>query len=150
MSSNSRFLTIPLELRLHIYSYLLTNDAVVNIATQAMAEPLRNGIVRSCRQISDEMLDYYYTNNTFLLSLLNPVGLKPKLLQYLSRMQHLQVEFGGLTFASMDRTFILESLTPQRCDWFLRNLRKAKRGQYGRVLKSLVAIDRCGTSLVSE
>lgn len=150
MSSNSRFLTIPLELRLHIYSYLLINDAVVNIATQAMAEPLRNGIVRSCRQISDEMLDYYYTNSTFLLSLLDPVGLKPKLLQYLSRMQHLQVEFGGLTFASMDRTFILESLTRQRCDWFLRNLRKAKRGQYGRALKSLVAIDRCGTSLVSE
>ena len=150
MSSQPSLLTIPLELRHQIYSYLLTNNAVVNIATQAMAQPLRNGLVRSCSQTFHEMLDYYYTNNKFLISLLRPMEVKANHLRRLSRVQHLQVELGDLEFSPSDRTFFLHSVTLQRCDWFLKTLRRAKQGQQGTYLKSLVAIDRCGTSLVSE
>ena len=150
MSSKPNLLTIPLELRHQIYYYLLINDAVVNIATQAMAQPLQHGLVRSCSQTFHEMLDYYYTNNKFLLSLIRPMEVKRKHLQRLSRVRHLQVEFGDLEFSHRDKAFFLHSLTLQRCDWFLKTLRKAKQGQQGFYLKSLVAIDRCGTSIVSE
>lgn len=150
MSSKPSFLSMPLELRHEIYSYLLTNKAIANIATQAMIQPLRNGLVRSCSQIFHEMLDYYYAKNTFLLSLLRPLETSPKLLRHLGRVQHLQVEVGDLGFSPRDRSFFLPFPTQERCNWFLRTLRLAKQVHQGHPFKTLVAVDRCGTSIVSE
>ena len=150
MSSRPSFLTMPLELRHQVYSHLLLNEAVVNIATQAMARPLRNGLVRSCSQIFHEMLDYYYANNTFILSLLHCWKVSAKFLRHLGRVRHLRVHFGDLIFSPSDRAFFLESVTQQRCDYFLKTLRQAKQDRQGHPFKTLVAVDRCGTSLVSE
>lgn len=150
MVSKANLLTIPLELRCLVYSYLLVHESVVNMTSNLLGRPLRDGMIRSCCQIYNEALDYYYANNTFLLSLLRLLESSPKLLQLLSRVQHLQVEIGDLGFLPTDRTFYLHVHTRQRCDWFLKTLRQAKRGQERRNLKTLVAIDRCGTSIVSE
>lgn len=150
MSSKTAFLTIPLELRHQIYSHLLINDAVVKIASGAMVKSLRNGIIRSCWQTFHEMLEYYYANNTFLLSILSPLESTPSLLKHLGRMQHLQVEIGDLVLSPTHTAFFLHRHTQRRSEWFLNTLRQAKRGQEGRYLKTLVAIDRCGTSIVSE
>ena len=150
MSSKPAFLTVPLELRHQIYSHLLINDAVVKIASGAMVKSLRNGIIRSCWQTFHEMLEYYYANNTFLLSLLSPLESTPSLLKHLGRMQHLQVEIGDLVLSPTHTAFFLHRHTQRRSEWFLNTLRQAKRGQEGRYLKTLVAIDRCGTSIVSE
>lgn len=151
MASKPKLLTIPLELRRQIYYYTLIHDSVVNVASALIEKPLRDGAVRSCRQIYYEALDYYYANNTFLLSLLRPPECTTKLLRHLSRAQHLQVEIGDLIMLwSPDRTFSLHVHTQQRCDWFLKTLRQARRGSQGDFLKTLVAIDRCGTSIVSE
>lgn len=141
---------MPLELRHQIYSYLLINGFIANITTQAMIQPLRNGLVRSCSQIFHEMLDYYYAKNTFLLSLFRPQETSPKLLRHLGRVQHLQVEFGDLVFSPSDRAFFLAIHTQERCDWFLKTLRLARQHQQGHPFKTLIAIDRCGTSIVSE
>ena len=98
-----------------------------------------------------EALDYYYANNTFLLSLLRPPPEStPELRQHLGRVQHLQVELGELVFSPISRAFHLPLHTQWRCDWFLDTLRQAKRGQEERALKTLVAIDRCGNSTVSK
>ena len=150
MASSLKLLAMPLEIRYHIYSHLLVNSSVVNISAQRMVNPLRNGVVRACRQTLYEMVEYYYANNTFMLSILNSPKSMPSLLQRLSGVQHLQVDIGDLGFSPTDRTFFLHQHTQQRCDWFLKTLRRAKRGQEGRLMKTLVAIDRCGTSIVSE
>lgn len=141
---------MPLELRHQIYSYLLINDFIANMATQAMIQPLRNGLVRSCSQIFHEMLDYYYAKNTFLLSLLRPLETSPKLLRHLGRVQHLQVEIGDLSFSPMYRSFVLALPTEERCNWFIKTLHLAKQSQQGHPFKTLIAVDRCGTSIVSE
>ena len=71
------------------------------------------------------------------------------LLQH-GRVQHLQVELGDLVLAPIDRALFPHSLTRQRWDWFLKTLRKAKKRQQGRLLRTSVEIDRCGTSTVSK
>ena len=150
MTSTPNFLAVPLEIRYQIYSHLLINTSVVNIFATRMVNPLKNGLVRACRQTFSEMIEYYYANNTFLLSLVTSPGSAPALLRRLSDVQHLQVEIGDLVFSPMDRAFSLQVHTQQRCDWFLKILRQAKQSQEGRWLKTLVAVDRCGTSIVSE
>ena len=143
-------LTIPLELRRQIYSHLFIHDSAVNVASDLIERPLRNGVVYSCRQIYYEALDYYYASNTFLLSLPRPPESMSKLLRHLTRAQHLQVEIGDLVLSPINRAFFLQVHTQKRCDWFLKTLRQAKGGQEARTLKTLAAIDRCGTSIVSE
>ena len=150
MASTPNLLVIPLEIRYQIYSHLLINTSVVNVRAQRGVEPLQNGVVRACRQTFSEMIEYYYANNTFLLSLVSSPESTAALLRRLSGVQHLQVEVGDLVFSPTDRAFFLQVHTQQRCDGLLETLRQAKQGQEGRWLKSLVAIDRCGTSIVSE
>ena len=150
MTSTPIFLAIPLEIRYQIYSYLLINTSLVNLSAQRAVNPLQNGLVRACRQTFSEMIEYYYANNTFLLSLVKSPETMSALLQRLSGVQHLQLEIGDLVFSPTDRAFFLQAYMQQRCDWFLKTLRQAKQGQKGRFLKTLVAIDRCGTSIVSE
>ena len=150
LASKPKLLTIPLELRRQIYYYTLVHDSVVNVASALIEKPLRDGVVRSCRQMYYEALDYYYANNTFFLSLLRPPECTPQLLRHLSHAQHLQVEIGDLVLSPTDRAFFLHVHTQRRCDWFLKTLRQAKRDSRGNILKTLVAIDRCGTSIVSE
>lgn len=150
MASTANFLTIPLEIRYQVYSHLLVNGSVISVSAQYMDNPLRNGVVRACRQTFYEMIEYYYANNTLLLSLLDMPESTTKFLRHLSRVQHLQMEFGDLGFSPTSRAFFLPVHTQQRCDWFLKTFRQAKQGQEGKMLKSLVAFDRCGTSIVSE
>ncbi len=149
-ASKSNLLTIPLELRRQVYSHLFIHDSVVNVASDLIERPLQNGVVSSCRQIYYEALDYYYANNTFLLSLPRPPDSMSKLLRHLSPAQHLQVEIGDLVLSPTNRAFFLQVHTQKRCDWFLETLRQAKQGQEGRTLRTLAAIDHCGTSIVSE
>lgn len=96
------------------------------------------------------MLEYYYANNTFLLSLFSPLQSTPKLLKHLGRLQHLQVEVGDLEFPPTSEVFCLTEHAKQRFYCFLTALFQSNRGQRDRFLKTLVAIDRCGTSIVSK
>lgn len=150
MASPPNFLSLPLEIRYQIYSHFLINSSVVNVLDKLMISPLRNGVMRACRQTFSEMIVYYYANNTFLYSLVSQPRTRPALRQRLNNVQHLQVEVGDLEFSSTHRAFSLPVHTQQRCDWFLKALYRAKKRRQARRLKSLVAIDRCGTSIVSE
>lgn len=150
MASAPNFLTLPLEIRYQIYSYLLTHKSVVNILSADMVRPLRNGVVRACRQTFSEMIEYYYANNTFLLSLVTSAETTPGFLQRLHGVQHLQLKVGDLVFSPTNRAFSLPVHTQHRCDWLFKTLNQAKHGQEGRFLKTLVAVDHCGTSIVSE
>lgn len=150
MASTPNLLAIPLEIRYQIYSYLLLNSSVVDVSNRRMADPLRNGVVCACSQTFSEMTEYYFANNTFLLSLLQSPETTPALLQRLGRVQHLQVEIGDLMLSPTREEFLLHSHTQRLYDWFLKILRQAKRGREGSLLRTLVAIDRCGTSIASE
>lgn len=150
MASTPNLLAIPLEIRYQVYSHLLIYEFVVNINHGFAIYPLRNGVVRACRQTFYEMIEYYYANNTFSLFLLPSSEMRPAMLQRLRDVQHLQVDLGDLVLSPTVKAFFLPVHTQQRCDWFLKGLRHTKQGQEGRFLKTLVAIDRCGASIVSE
>ena len=150
MTSKPNLLTLALELCWQVYSYLFLHDSVVNVGSSLFEKPLRNGIVRACRKTRNEAIEYYYANNTFLLALLRDLRPMSEIQNDLSCVQHLQVELGELWFSTRDRAFVLHPYTQQRWNWFVRALRKAKEGQQGKLLKTLVVVDRCGTSIVSE
>ena len=150
MASTPYLVAIPLEFRYQIYSYLLIYDFVVNINHDIAIYSLQNGLVRACRQTFYEMIEYYYANNTFSLFLLRSSEMRPAMLERLRDVQNLQVNLGDLVLSPTMRAIFLPVHTQQRCDWFLKCLRHAKQGQEGSFLKTLVATDRCGTSIESE
>ena len=69
MATVLKLLSIPLEIRRHLYSYLLPNGLKINIVRDDMDGPLRISLIRVCRVIYLEATDYYYSMNTFLLDL---------------------------------------------------------------------------------
>ena len=153
MESESPLFKLPLELRQHIYSHLLIHNSVTNITSTLNGKPLRDGFARSCRQLYHETREYYYANNTFLMQLNSHLEARPRILQHLVHVQHLQVELGDLAFSPADRQFVLDGYTQQGWNWFLDVLWQAKRGQPGQrgvFFKTLAAVDRCGTSIVSQ
>jgi len=66
MATKPTFLTVPLEIRLHIYSRMLTNDRVLNIVVNDMDSLLRQDLFRVCRQMCYEANEYYWNDNNFL------------------------------------------------------------------------------------
>lgn len=71
------FLALPLEIRHNIYSYLLVGQGMphlvdLNMFRDPESRSTRRGIFHSCRKLYQEAFDYYYANNTFMLSLITP------------------------------------------------------------------------------
>lgn len=63
-----------MEVRRHIYSFVLINDSVLDMVVSDMDAPFRknNGLFLACRQIGSEATEYYCAQNTFFLSLIHP------------------------------------------------------------------------------
>ena len=155
----SGLLSLPFEIRHHIYSYLLLNSHVMSMTSHDMDRPLHNALLRTCRQMREEGISYYYFANTFLLSLLNPVFVKrfrkgtkyrENLVKHLRRMRKLQVVLGllsHLTPEAMDSRddFALSCRERMQSawDWFCGLLGEAKTSSDQRPwLKNLAVIDR--------
>ena len=103
MSTPTTLLTLPTEIRLHIYSYALLNEDVIDMIAGNVP---CSGLFLSCRKLHSEAFEYYYEENTFQLSLCDPIyspgrfhcGIHPggdlTLMKRLGNIRNLHLEIG--------------------------------------------------------
>ena len=68
MSDSVHLLTLPMEIRCHIYSFLYIEHHGVNFVTPKLCYT-KTALYLSCQQLYQETLEYYYGRNTFRLFL---------------------------------------------------------------------------------
>ena len=71
MSDSIHLLTLPLEIRWHIYSFLYLEHRIVNFLLPKLCYT-KTALYLSCQQLYQETLEYYYGRNTFSLHLRHP------------------------------------------------------------------------------
>lgn len=155
MATTPKLLSIPLEIRRQIYSYLLPNAVDINIVRDDMDGPLRISLLYVCRNLYYEAFDYYNSTNTFLLDLTEPayapnrfVNGTKGLLKYVRRVQSLQLVIGD-SFPLNEDPCALSDYAREQFDWFLRTLREANENHEGLWLTNLIVLDHCETSIPS-
>lgn len=68
MPDTIHLLTLPLEIRSHIYSFIYLENRNVNFL-HPKSHYIKTALSLSCQQLYQETLDYYYGKNTFSLPL---------------------------------------------------------------------------------
>lgn len=158
MITTPSLLSIPLEMRRQIYSHLLPPNAVnINIVRDDMDRPLRTTLLRVCRSIYLEVVDYYHSTNTFLLDLTEPAyapnrfvnGTNGPLLKYIRRVQTLQLIIGD-SFPLNEDPYALSDYAREQVDWFCRTLREANENHEGYWLTNLIVLDHFETRIPKE
>ena len=154
MASTSSLLKLPLEMRHHMYSYLLPMTANINMVRDDMDGPLKNNLFCVCRDISSEALNYYYSTNSFLLDLTEPPYAPNRfhsgttiLLKYIRPIQTLQLVIGE-SFSPAEDPGSLSDYDQEQFDWFLRTLQEAHKNAKGLWLRKLIILDHCVTCAV--
>ena len=71
MSDKLHLLTLPMEIRCHIYSFIYLEGHVVDFLRPKF-HYTETALFLSCRQLSQETLEYYYARNVFSLPLWKP------------------------------------------------------------------------------
>ena len=156
-------LALPLEVRCLIYSHLIYQGSHVSDTNIPNPDEVHRTVRNTflvCRQIHREAFEYYYSNNSFLLSLVSPyyslkevVARSDTLLARMRFVQSLHLiintinklpagsKDGELTLSDIFRS---DSQYPkQQEQWicFLNLLAKAKEGRSERKLKELIISD---------
>ena len=154
MATTPPLLKLPLEMRHHVYSYLLPMTANINMVRDNIGAPLKNEIFRVCRDISSEAFKYYYSTNSFLLDLTEPTYAPNRfhsgttiLLKYIRPIQTLQLVIGEPFPPEVDPGSLSE-YDQEQFDWFLKTLQEAKKNAKGLWLRKLTILDHCVTSAV--
>ena len=68
MPDKHHLLTLPMELRCHIYSFIYLEHRIVKFL-RPKYHYTKTALFKTCRQINQETLEYYYGRNTFSLPL---------------------------------------------------------------------------------
>ena len=68
MANKHHLLTLPMELRCHIYSFIYLENQIVDFLRPKLHFTKTN-LYLTCRQLKQETLEYYYGRNTFSLPL---------------------------------------------------------------------------------
>lgn len=68
MAKRHHLLTLPMELRCHIYFFIYLENRIVDFLRPKF-HYTRTALYLTCRQLNQETLDYYYGKNTFSLPL---------------------------------------------------------------------------------
>ena len=68
MSNKHHILTLPMELRCHIYSFIYLEDRIIDFLRPKIHYTKTN-LFLTCYQLHQETLEYYYGKNTFSLPL---------------------------------------------------------------------------------
>lgn len=157
----SLFLTLPLEIRHEIYSYLLIDDNLphlipTNLFRNDAARRAVYNIFLVCRKVYSEAFQYYYSKNVFLVSLCTPrYNLKDVIANsnLLARqLQHVQALHLIIEVPTKPRIFGESTAEPahlgtefqrqiEQWSCFLGCLSKSKGRQAERLLKDLIIED---------
>ncbi|KAM0804267.1 hypothetical protein BDR22DRAFT_657071 [Usnea florida] len=155
MATTPTLLKLPLEMRHHMYAYLLPMTANINMVRDDLDGPLKNSLFRVCRDISSEALNYYYSTNSFLLDLTEPTYAPNRfhsgttsLLKYIRPIQTLQLVIGE-SFSPEADPGSLSDYDQEQFDWFLRTLQEANKDAKGLWLRNLTILDHCVTFAVA-
>ena len=153
MATTPPLLKLPLEMRHHVYSYLLPKTANINMVRDNIGGPLKNNLFCVCRDISSEAFNYYYSTNSFLLDLTERPYAPNRfhsgttsLLKYIRPIQTLQLVIGE-SFSPADPGSLSE-YDQEQFDWFLSTLQEANKDARGLWLRKLTILDHCVTSAV--
>ena len=148
MLPSSSLLTLPLEVRQHIYSYLL-----INKYPELFLWSYRNYsaycLSLTCRQFYLEVLNYYYAKNVFRLSLIDYECLPTQLPAWskrraeyleinLKRVQHLQLEM------ELYDDGLSDPLQEEQPKWFRAALMRARQGSVEKCWLKSLDIQVCG------
>ena len=153
MASLTSLLTLPLEIRNQIYSYMLLNEYIKDMIAANVTRPQEQGLFLTCRQLYFEAFEYYYNANTFQLSLCD-LTYSPDvylhgdstLMKRLGSMRNLHVQIGSMNCKRVGDTsgdvFVLQYEDELRWRRFVKQLTDVNEGQVGWLLRSLVVVDR--------
>ena len=159
MATNSKLLSLPLEIRYRIYYYLLP-DALdnINMVRDDMDGPLKTttNLLRACQLIFHELNQYYYSTKTFVLDLTDPKyapnrffnGTK-SILKYIRRVQNLRLVIGNI-YASSHDSYPISEYAREQLDWFLRALGQANKDHEGLWLRTMTVLDCCEIIISKE
>lgn len=153
MTAPTTLLTLPLEIRHQIYSYMLLNGDIIDMIAANVTRPQESGLFLACRQLHLEAFEYYYNANTFQLSLCDPtyspneyLNGDPTLMKRLGSMRNLHVEIGPMKRKLVGHTsedvYVMRPEREQRWSRFMKQLSDSNEGQVGWLLRSLVIVDR--------
>lgn len=154
MATPTTLLTLPLEIRNQIYSYMLLNDFIIDMIAANVTRPQEHGLFLTCHQLHFEAFEYYYDVNTFQLSLSDPTYSPNEylhgdftLMKRLGDMRNLHVEIGAMERESVGVTScdvnVLRHEVERRWARFVQQLTHVHEGQVGPLLRSLIVVERC-------
>ena len=160
------FLALPLEIRHNIYSYLLIHKWPVHLVEIQIFEenpihPILASLLHTCRQVCQEAFEFYFSKNTFLLTLITPyynlceIAAESNLLERQLRLvQNLHVVIKTSSKQRLsclgdncDYPFPPNSKYPkQQAQWdcFVELTLRSKEGPEARTLRELVIRDQGG------
>lgn len=153
MPTPSKLLSLPLEIRHQIYSYLLPHGVDIDIVRHDIEGPLKTALSRVCQAIFDELFHYYYSVNFFLLDLTKPAyapssfvnGTKGTM-KYIRRVYNLRLLIGD-EFAPNDDSCVISEYSREQLDWFLTVLAEANGNRGGLWLRNLNVLDCCENTI---
>lgn len=150
----SSLLTLPLEVRQHIYSYLLINPypafSIWHYQTRS-----RYCLSLTCRQLYLEVVEYYFAKNVLWLSLVD-YGRLPSQLAARSKRKAEQLEFNLRRVQHLQLIVYLygdglsDPLQMEQPEWFRGALLRAKQGSVERCPLKSLDIQVCGSLSWSE
>ena len=150
MPDASRLLTLPTEIRWHIYSFLYLEHLVVDFLRPKIHYS-KTALFLTCRQLNQETLGFYYGRNTFSLPLSQRFAMSdwcymPRSFELVKTL-HLEAN----TFfwkSSRNRAKTSEHIRncQRRLEKYLSAILWANRGSTAPSLKTLIFADRLPTN----
>lgn len=156
MSTPSKLLDLPLEIRHRIYFHLLPHGVEINIVRDNIDGPLKTGLSRVCQAIFHEVFQYYYSVNTFVLDLTKRAYAPSRFvngtkgtLKYIRRVHNLRLAIGD-ELAPNDDSCVISEYAREQLDWFLTVLAEANGNRGGLWLRNLNVLDCCENTVSKE
>ena len=146
MSDPMHLLTLPLEIRCHIYSFIYLENRIVGFL-QPKSHYTKTALFLSCQQLYHETLEYYYGRNTFSLPLRQRFAMSdwrflPRHFD-LVKVLHLEANTFFWTFSSEPSEHTKNC--QRRLEKYLKAIFWANQGVVAPNLKTLIFVDSVPT-----
>ena len=149
MPDACRLLTLPTEIRLHIYSFIYLEHLVVNFL-RLKIHYSKTALFLACRQLNQETLEFYYGKNTFSLPLSQRFAMSDwcYMPQNFELVKTLHLEANTFFWkSSRNRAKTSEHIKncQRRLEKYLSAILWVNRGSIAPSLKTLIFADRLPT-----
>ena len=150
MSDTNHLLTLPMEIRSHIYSFIYIENRIVNFL-HPKSYYIKTALFLSCRQLYRETLKYYYSRNTFSLPLHQRFAVSDWrfLPRHFDLIKELRLEANTFFWKSSSDSVKTSEHTKncqRRMEKYLKAIFWVNQGSLAPNLKTLIFADRVPTS----